>query len=88
MKVTWSRRALDDRDRIYSYIEEDDPAAALALDELFEKRSVQLATHPMLGRTGRALGTRELVIHPNYIVIYDIVDASIRILRVLHAARQ
>ncbi|MGK6312014.1 type II toxin-antitoxin system RelE/ParE family toxin [Neorhizobium sp. DT-125] len=88
MRIIWSRRALHDRDRIYSYIEEDDPAAALALDELFEKRSTRLAAHPMLGRVGRVDGTRELVVHPNYILIYDIADACVRILRVLHAARQ
>ncbi|SMF04412.1 addiction module toxin, RelE/StbE family [Xaviernesmea oryzae] len=88
MKIIWSRRALHDRDRIYSYIEEDDPSAALALDDFFENRSTQLAAHPMLGRVGRVDGTRELVVHPNYILIYDIADASVRILRVLHAARQ
>lgn len=88
MRIIWSRRALNDRDRIYSYIEEDDPAAALALDELFEKRAAQLAAHSLLGRTGRVRGTRELVVHPNYIVIDDIADAHVRILRILHAARQ
>lgn len=88
MKTIWTRRALNDRDRIYSHIEEDDPQAALTLDEHFERRSAQLASHPLLGRTGRVNGTRELVVHHNYILIYDIVGDTVRILRILHAARK
>jgi len=32
--------------------------------------------------------TRELVVHKNYILIYDTTVELVRILRVLHAARQ
>lgn len=49
---------------------------------------MQLVTHPMIGRTGRVAGTRELVAHPNYILIYYVVGELIRIFRILHAARQ
>lgn len=33
-------------------------------------------------------GTRELVAHQNYILIYDMADDLVRVLRVLHAARK
>lgn len=41
-----------------------------------------------MGRPGRAPGTQELVVHPNYIVIYDVTDDAIRILHLLHTSRQ
>jgi hypothetical protein len=34
-----------------------------------------------IGRAGRVSGSRELIVHPNYIVIYDIVGDTIRFLR-------
>jgi hypothetical protein len=48
----------------------------------------RLIDHPGLGQSGRVTGTRELVAHQNYILIYDITTDLVRILRVLHAARQ
>ncbi|MGY0633380.1 type II toxin-antitoxin system RelE/ParE family toxin [Luteimonas sp. A478] len=37
---------------------------------------------------GNRRAIRELVVHPNYILIYDITGEMLRVLRVLHAARQ
>ena len=87
-KLFWTPEAIQDRDAIYDYIEADNPAAALALDELFAEKAGRLVEHPSLGRTGRFAGTRELVAHQNYILIYDVVSDLVRVLRVLHAARQ
>ncbi|MFY1838461.1 type II toxin-antitoxin system RelE/ParE family toxin [Achromobacter xylosoxidans] len=44
--------------------------------------------HPGPGRPGRVAGTRELVAHPNYLLIYDVTNDLVRMLRVLPAARQ
>ena len=88
MKLLWTPEARQDRIKIYDYIEADNPLAALELDELFCKNADYLLEHPGLGRQGRVQGTRELVVHPNYIVIYDVVGDAVRVLRVLHAARQ
>ena len=85
----WTPEAIDDRRSIFDYIEADSPSAALALDELFFEKAKGLIDHPGLGRIGRVAGTRELVAHQNYVLIYDTVsDERVRILRVLHAARQ
>lgn len=43
---------------------------------------------PYLFRPGRVPGTREYVVHPNYIVVYQVGDEMIDILRVLHSRRQ
>ncbi|HPO18418.1 MAG TPA: type II toxin-antitoxin system RelE/ParE family toxin [Rubrivivax sp.] len=88
MELRWTPEAIQDREAIYDYIEADNPTAALALDELFEQRAGRLVDHPGLGRPGRVAGTRELVAHPNYILIYDVAGDLVRMLRVLHASRQ
>jgi toxin ParE1/3/4 len=88
MKLVWTRTASADRKDIREYIAQNNPAAALALDELLSEKASRLVDHPGLGRLGRVTGTRELVAHQNYILIYDAVDDLVRILRVLHAAKQ
>jgi addiction module RelE/StbE family toxin len=84
----WTPEAQQDRNDIYDYIEADNPAATLTLDELFAKNAARLLEHPGLGRIGRVKGTRELVVHPNYVVICDLAGDRVRVLRVIHAARQ
>ncbi len=88
MRLVWTRLANADRQKIREYIAQDNPAAALALDELFSEKTKRLVDHPNLGRPGRVEGTRELVAHQNYILVYDIVGDQVRLLRVLHASRQ
>ncbi|WP_338860050.1 type II toxin-antitoxin system RelE/ParE family toxin [Mycetohabitans rhizoxinica] len=79
---------MQDREAIYGYIEADNPVAALAIDELFLEKAALLIEHPSLGRLGRAVGTRELVAHRNYIVVYDVAGDRVRVLNVVHVARQ
>lgn len=88
MKLVWTRPASIDRKVIREYIAQDNPAAALALDELFSEKVGRLVDHPDIGRPGRVAGTRELIAHQNYILIYDVIGDLVRVLRVLHAARQ
>ena len=88
MKLYWTLEAIADREAVFDYIEADNPAAALSVDELFSEKAERLTDHPKLGRPGRVDGTRELVVHENYILVYDIAGDLVRILRVLHAARR
>jgi plasmid stabilization system protein ParE len=39
-------------------------------------------------RLGRVDGTREIVAHPNYIVVYRVVADRIEVTAVVHARRQ
>ena len=88
MRLVWTRQAHADRKKIREYIVQHAPAAALSLDELFSEKVSLLLDHPSLGRKGRVPGTRELVVHRNYILVYDLSGEAVRVLRLLHAARQ
>lgn len=70
------------------YVAQDAPLAALELDELIELKAEQLLERPQLYRAGRKRGTREMVVHPHYIVIYRVSKDLVEILRVKHSARQ
>ena len=88
MKLFWTPDAIEDREAIFDFIEIDNPHAAIALDELFADKAGRLVEYPELGRLGRVAGTRELVMHENFIIVYDVKGVQVRVLRILHAARQ
>lgn len=89
MKLEWSRFALEDRNQIFDYIEQDNPRAAVVVDDRIRKQVEALVTFPDSGRPGRIEGTRELVIlHTPYIAAYRIQYSTVRVLRVLHGARR
>jgi len=85
---TWKPAAIADRKRITAYIAQDKPLAAIELGDLLMEKAGQLDLYPLLGPTGRVKGTRELTVHPNYIVIYRLVGDAVEVLRVKHAAQQ
>jgi len=90
LALHWNPKACEDRAAIMDYIGEDDPRAALELDELLEERAAWLPAHAELYRHGRVAGTRELVVAPNDVLVYRIrpADRIVEVLRVLHARRQ
>lgn len=88
MELLWTPEAVRDREDIYSYIEEDNPLAALSLDDLISERTLALKDYPRMGRSGRVIGTFELIIHSSYMVVYEIVERQVRTLNVVHTARQ
>ena len=88
MKLVWTRPAAADRRQIRAYIAQRSPGAALALDELFQEKADKLASRPGIGHPGRHPGTRELVAHRHYVLVYDVSGEVLRILRVLHTAQQ
>ncbi len=55
---------------------------------MIEHLAKQLPDHPYLYREGRVQGTREAVVHPNYIMVYRVGADLIDILAVLHARQQ
>ena len=65
MRVIWTESAENDLDIIISYIANDNIEATLSLDNLLRSTAKELAQFPLIGRSGRASETRELVVHPN-----------------------
>ena len=72
MKVIWTPEAQQDRAGVWDYIAADDPSAAARMDELFSDAATRLAGHPMSGRPGMIPGTRELIPHESYRLVYEI----------------
>lgn len=82
--------ALSDREAIMDYIAADNPLAAAALDDEFEAKAEQARQRPTLYKPGRVTGTREIVVRPNYVMVYAVAEEvqALTILRVLHATQQ
>jgi addiction module RelE/StbE family toxin len=89
LRLRWTRLAERDLEAIAEYVGQDSPAAAVRVVlELMEQAATLLPAHPAIGRPGRVLGTRELVIgHLPYIVAYRVRDRDVEIVRVLHTSR-
>lgn len=80
--------ALADRDAIMVYIAQDNPTAAIDLDLAFEAKAEAARQRPKLHKAGRVKGTREIVVRPNYLMVYRVSGDVVEVLRVLHAAQQ
>ncbi len=87
MILRWSVDALSDRLAIFDYVSERDFDAACSLDRMLEERASGLTSMPRLGRPGLIEGTRELTVHANYRLVYEVSDAAIMVLNVIHARR-
>lgn len=88
MSVLWTEVALAARDGLIRYIAEDNLTAALHLLDHFDAVGDQLEKFPLSGRQGRMPGTREIVVHENYIVVYMLDQDVVHIINVLHAAQK
>lgn len=87
MRVIWTPEAQQDRSDIWDYIVADNPRAAIRMDRLFGNAAAGLTTHPKRGRPGNIPGTRELIPHKNYRLVYEIDQETVWILALVHAAR-
>lgn len=87
MRLVWSGEARQDRRSSLRYIAPENPRAALALDETFSAKARVLIAHREIGRLGRVAGTREFLVHKRYLLIYQIGEGVISILRVLHISQ-
>ena len=88
MRFIWTPEAQQDRADIWDYIAADNPRAAARMDELFSSAAARLAEHPKLGRPGQIPGTRELIPHESYRLVYEIDLQAVWVLVLIHTARQ
>ena len=88
MIINWSDDAKQDLIKILTYIDDKNPKAADDLQFQIFNAVEQLTQHPFLYRVGKVKTTREIVVHPNYIIVYQVNTDNIKVLNVLHARQQ
>jgi len=86
--ILWRAAARDELAKIVTSITSNNSPAARRMKALIEDAVRPLAQHPYLFRPGRVAGTRELVAHPNYVIVYRVLDEAVEIVSVLHARQQ
>ena len=87
LPLVWTNDATSDLLEIADYIAPLNFAASERLITVIRHAAETLPDHPYLYRPGRVAGTREAVIHPNYILVYQ-VTTTIEILAILHARQR
>jgi len=87
LPLVWADEAEADLLDILDYIEARNSSAAGRLNDIFHRTAESLPDHPYAHRPGRIAGTREAIVHPNYILVYRVAEA-IEILAVLHSRQQ
>lgn len=88
LPVVWLDEARDVLHAITEYVTDWNPLAALELEMQITDSAQSLAQFPYAGRTGRVSGTRELLAHPNYWLIYRVTLENVEVLGVLHVRRE
>jgi addiction module RelE/StbE family toxin len=88
MCIRWTTNAANDLAQIVGRIAEHNSSAAQRVARTIYKGVADLRTSPNRGRTGMAENTRELVFAPwPYIVVYEIIDDQVHVLRIRHASQ-
>ena len=89
MLIRWTTPAANDLEYIAAYIRKDNPDAAVRVAKTLFDAANSLKDFPRRGRLGLSEGSRELVF-PGwpYILVYEVTDASVNILRIRHGARK
>jgi toxin ParE1/3/4 len=88
VKVVWTSQAEQDRGEIWEFIAIESLVAAGRMDRLFGEAAASLADFPNRGRKASVPGTRELIPHDGYRLIYEVVDDAVWVLAIVHTARQ
>lgn len=88
LQIVWSSEATDDLRILIKYVSQRNPPAASRMLMLLENAITPAVEHPYLFRVGRVAGTREIVVHPNYILVYRVDVGLLKVVRVLHARQQ
>ncbi|KAA8742172.1 type II toxin-antitoxin system RelE/ParE family toxin [Pseudomonas koreensis] len=85
--LEWSDQVLNDLADIIDYVEQYNSNASVALQHKIGAATQRLSSIPYGYRAGRVPGTREMVVNPNYLLVYR-VNGRIKILTLVHTRRQ
>ncbi len=86
-QLRWEAEARRQYRDSLTYIAAQNAAAAEGLGEEIARKLDLLVQFPEIGRKGRVARTRELVVHPNYIVVYAVRKHTIDVIRFLHVRK-
>ena len=87
-ELRWRIRAWRQILAIFEYISRENLAAADELIAQIETSIEPALIYPEMFRPGGVAGTRELVAHPNYIVIYRVLPTAIEVAAVIHTRQK
>ena len=89
VRIIWSRRAVRHLVAVRDYITKDRPTSATVVAARILKSVELLATQPQIGRPGRVVGTRELVVPDSpYVIPYRVRGESLELIAVFHGRRR
>lgn len=88
MKIVWTRRAVRHFEALREYIAQDNPAARRVGQRIIESVEL-LRDQPHMGRPGRVVGTRELVIPDTpYIIPYRMRGERLELIAIFHGRQK
>ena len=89
MRVVWSRRAIGNLVALRDHIAEDSPRSAASVAKRIIEATQLLTNQPHIGRAGRIMGTRELVIAGTpYVIPYRVREGTLELLAVFHGRQK
>ena len=89
MKVRWTVRARERFRQDARYIARNSPGATREVAARVRKAAQSLGSNPLLGRAGRVIDTRELVVpHTPYTIVYRVAEQTVEAVAVMHQSRQ
>ena len=89
LPIVWRSSARGDLAQIIKYVADVNPPAARRLRNRLMASVLPVSEHPYLFRQNESSpGLREIVAHPNYIVLYRVTATCIEVVNVVHARRQ
>ena len=89
MRIVWSRRAVRDLVTLRDTIAAESPRSAAQVAERILESVELLAGHPEMGRPGRVLGTRELVVPGTpYLIPYRVRERSLELIAMFHGRQR
>ena len=87
LKLRWTNRALARLDHIAAYIAKDNPTRATSFVQELRKK-VHILRSQQIGTAWHIFGTKQYVLHPNYIAIYRVKQGEVQILTILHSKQE
>ena len=89
MNVVWSRRAIRHLESLRKYIAKDSQQNAVLIARRILKAVDLVQIQPDMGRPGRVLGTRELVVSDTpYIIPYRVRHERLELIAVFHGRQK